>query len=65
MPPSLPPGALVAASDPNSVHYGPVFYVFCGVVVIAFLIVFFAVGRFLLRRMDRRSHGGSSWNGEN
>ncbi|MFI1970726.1 hypothetical protein [Streptomyces cinnamoneus] len=43
----------------SGVHYSPLFYILCGVVVIACFIVFFTVGRFLLRLKDRRSRGGS------
>ena len=65
MPTSQPLGVIVAASDPSGVHYSPLFYILCGVVVLACLIVFFTVGRFLLRVMDRRSRGGSSRYGDN
>jgi len=60
MPTSPPLGVIVAASDPTGVHYSPLFHLLCGVVVLACFIVFFAVGRFVLRQLDRRSHGRSS-----
>ncbi|MFJ6213505.1 hypothetical protein ACIQGZ_09260 [Streptomyces sp. NPDC092296] len=54
-----PAFGLIAASDSPGVHYSPVFYLLCGVVVLACFIVFFTVGRFLLRFLDRRRDGSA------
>ncbi|MEY9931132.1 nitrogen fixation/metabolism regulation signal transduction histidine kinase [Catenulispora sp. GP43] len=46
-------GAVLA--DPN--HYSPLFYTLIMIDVIAVLIVFFTIVRFVLRLIDRRSRG--------
>ena len=47
----------VLADSSTGVHYSPLFYGLLVVVVIAVLIVFFTVVRFVLKLIDRRSRG--------
>lgn len=55
--PAYPKSAATLADSSAGVHYSPLFYGLCGVVVIAVLIVFFSVVRFVLKMIDRRSRG--------
>jgi hypothetical protein len=52
-----PQSAVILADPSTGVHYSPLFYALCVVAVIAVLIVFFAVVRFALKTIDRRSRG--------
>ncbi|MBS2536427.1 hypothetical protein KGQ20_27065 [Catenulispora sp. NF23] len=56
--PPTPAGVLADSATGGGVHYSPTFYALLVIVAIAFLIVFFAVVRFILKMIDnRRSRG--------
>lgn len=58
MTPNRPiPAGLLADTPTGGVHYSALFYVLLAVVAVALLIVFFAVVRFVLKMIDRRSRG--------
>lgn len=52
---STSPGSGVLADASN--HYSPLFYSLIAIDVIAVLIVFFTIVRFVLKLIDRRSRG--------